>query len=157
MQSHFVCRLLPLWVVDSMQLIGSNVKHNQLDLRSFCNGGAMIGQMAGWVSSLHLLRMIADWEHMAVVCSQVCIIFKHLDESLKRSIRGYEGGGVDSSSAASCKDKEWLNQPTSGGDGGSEWGVLVNFLLHGCFLEIAMSINEFNGMEFDVCSGLCGK
>lgn len=43
MQSHFVRTLLPLWVVDSMQLIGSNVKHNQLDMRSFCNGGGSVG------------------------------------------------------------------------------------------------------------------
>lgn len=117
----------------------------------------MIGQIAGWVSSLHLLRMMAEREHLAVVCSQVCIIFKHLDESLKRSVRDYEGGGVDFSLAASCKDKEWLNQPTSGGDGGSEWGVLVSFSLYGYFLEIVMSINEFNVMESDVCSGLCRK
>ena len=114
----------------------------------------MTRQIAGWVSSLHLLRMMAEREHMTVVCSQVCIIFRHLDESLKRLVIDYEGGSVESSSAASYKDNGWLNQPTTSGDGGNEWGVLVKFLLYGYFLVMVMSIIEFNVMGFDVCNGL---
>lgn len=41
-------------------------------------------------------------------------------------------------------------------DGNNEWGVLVGFLLRGCFWKTDMAIGEFNVMGYDVGSGLCG-
>ena len=41
--------------------------------------------------------------------------------------KGYDDGSVDSSSIARCKNNKWVDLPTSSGDGGNQWGVLVNF------------------------------
>jgi hypothetical protein len=36
-------------------------------------------------------------------------------------------------------------------------GCACQFFVVCFFLEMVMSINEFNVMDFDVCNGVCGK
>jgi hypothetical protein len=71
--------------------------------------------------------------------------------------KGFEGEVVMSSLLVCSEHNKRLNLPAASGCGDHEWGVFVISLLYICFCEMIVAMGEFDAVEFDIGSGLCGK
>ena len=71
--------------------------------------------------------------------------------------KGFEGEVVMSSLLVCNEHNKRLNLPAASSYGDHEWGVFVSYMLYICFCEMIVVVGEFDVVEFDVGSGLCGK